>query len=173
MGTIVIDPPLPIVTHEEAIASGIFAADDDEALIESLLEVAQQQIDGPNGTLNACFGDQVLEETFCVDDEWTTADLVYQPYIETISDTTSEDGKTRTVRYRAGYIDPADVPAPVRRAVIRMAKAVQSSESNFGAVRSEQVDGVGRIDYQVSETVESMLKGMTESLLAPYRKVQL
>lgn len=93
MKVIVIEPPAPVVTLEEAKRHLVIDADlqDDDILIESLVAAATAWLDGPAGWLNRALGVQVLEWQRC---DWPSnrEALPFPPEIEIIS---------------ISYIDPA------------------------------------------------------------------
>ncbi|EZP57434.1 head-tail connector protein [Sphingomonas sp. RIT328] len=58
---IVIEPPQPIITLDEAKQQLKVDADDDDALIEAYIAAATGHIDGPDGWLGRAIGVQTLE----------------------------------------------------------------------------------------------------------------
>lgn len=93
---IVIDPPSPVVSVEEARRHLRIDHDDDDATIEALVASATAWIDGPDGWLGRALGGQILEwQGRC----WPCRDfaLPYPPLVEVLSVT---------------YVDPAGVTQP-------------------------------------------------------------
>lgn len=80
------------------------------------------------------------------------------------------------VRYLAGYngTDRADggtgdVPARVKEAMIIAVTYAQSLAAENLFLRSEQVEGVGTLQYTVSTTAGELIRGMVESRLSTLR----
>ncbi|MBX3543585.1 head-tail connector protein [Chelatococcus sp.] len=61
MFVVVVTPPAPVVTLAEAKAHLRVDFNDDDDLIGSFVETATQWIDGPQGWLRRCLGEQTLE----------------------------------------------------------------------------------------------------------------
>ena len=89
------------------------------------------------------------------------------------------------ITYVGGYILPTDIndsaatlPADVEEAVISMVGSVYASQSTAttGAVRAEEVDGLGRIEYATStasQSAMSFLVGDVQETLRHYRILQV
>lgn len=164
---VVVVQPVPAVTVTEAKASKVFTAEDGDSYIETLLSIAQAQIDGSAGILGRAIGVQTLQLTLpaghCVD----TDALPLPNYIETVSDDLSEDGRTRTFKWKAGY---PTVPAPIKYAIIMMAGVLRSAmPSEGGEVRRETVEGIGSKDYTVSSDAADKMQAAAENLLRGYK----
>ncbi len=172
MGVIRIDGPASAVTAAEAKAVKVFASDDDDAYVSTLLDIAQSAIDGPNGTLRRAVGLQTLEMTLPAKCEIDTAKLPFPPYVDTISDELSEDGETRTFRWRAGY-GPAPakpLPAALRHAIIMMAGVLRDAvPADEGDLKSETIEGVGRWDYSLPDGAAQSMQKAAESLLSGWQ----
>lgn len=166
----VIAGPAAAVTAAEAKASQVFSADDDDSYVELLLSIAQAQIDGWTGWLGRAIGLQTLEVT--VPACWTfDRSCLLPPYVDTVTDTLSEDGLTRAFRYRAGY---TTVPAPIKHAIILMAGALRdATPSDGGEIKSRTVDGVGRFDYTTSDGAGDAMKNAAMALLANYKVLRV
>lgn len=166
----VIAGPAAAVSSAEAKASQVFAADDDDNYVNLLLSVAQAQIDGWTGWLGRAIGIQTLEVT--VPACWTLdKNCLLPPYVDTVSDTLSEDGRTRAFRYRAGYLT---VPAPIKFAIILMAGALRDAKPDEGGeIRRETVDGVGSLDFQLADGAGAAMSSAAQGLLQPFKVFRL
>lgn len=84
MRVIVITPPAPVVTWEEADQHLRLDGDDEQReLVERLISAATQHIDGPDGWLGRALGLQTLEARMC-----GFCDLIrlpYQPIVDVVS----------------------------------------------------------------------------------------
>lgn len=67
----------------------------------------------------------------------------------------------------AGYGDAADVPAPIKTAILLMVGDLYASSA--GAIRRETVEGVGSTDY-VQRTFALGQNPAVSALVAPYRR---
>lgn len=121
MTVVVITPPSPVVSVEEAKLH--CRVDDSDtasnSLIETYVAAATAWLDGPAGWLGRALGVQVLEWQSC---SWPCDDfrLPYQPLIEVISITyVDTDGNTQTIPVPVPVPDPwsfSDAPATRGRA---------------------------------------------------------
>lgn len=167
--TIVVEPPLRVVTAIEARAARVFSADDEAAYIENLLEVAQSLIDGPDGTLNRCIGEQVLQITLPDYVDVRGDCLPYPPFVEIVSNVLSDDGCTRIVKWKAGQ-EVAKVPKRIKLAIIMMAGKLRDAvPDEGGAIKRETVDGIGSTDYSLPNGAADAMTSAAAWLLAPYR----
>ncbi len=169
MRVVVIEPPQRVVSASAAKAAKVFSADDGDAYVNLLLDVAQAEIDGPNAWLGRSLGEQVLETTMPAACEVDTSMLPFPPFVSIVSNTVSDDGNTRTVRWNAGYVD-GEIPAPIRHAIIMMAGQLRDAvPSDDGAIKRKTVDGVGSWEYSLPDGAAAAMKAAAERLLAPYR----
>lgn len=147
MRVVVVTPPDPIVSLDEAKRHLRVDHDDENAYVESLIAVATAWLDAPAGWLGRALGEQVLEVRYAA---WPRPlRLPYLPEIEITAITyvdpagaaqilplsggavpyaglpavRGRDGDVR-IRYRAGYAKAQDgkstVPAPIRHAILLM-----------------------------------------------------
>jgi hypothetical protein len=167
---VVIEGPAIVVTAAEAKAAKVFSADDGDSYINMLLAVAQSQIDGSDGILGRAIGLQTLELTVFAHTVVDTSRLPLPNYIDTVSDTLSQDGRTRAFRWRAGYPDAASVPAAIKHAIIMMAGVLRDAvPADEGALKSKTIDGVGRWDYSLPDGAAASMQKCADSLLAQFR----
>lgn len=174
MNVVVIEPPLPAVTAEDAKLVGVFGDDEDDAYIDILLAVAQSQIDGPNGWLGRSIGLQTLQIELTSGCEISTYRLPLPPFVDVVSDMTV-DG-VRTYQWRAGYgADPAKpLPAAIKHAIILMAGALRDATPDEGGqIKSRTIDGIGRWDYTLADGASALMQKASEALLSPFRVLSL
>jgi hypothetical protein len=169
MAVVVIDPPEIVVTADEARTARVFTEDDDDEYVESLLEIAQSEIDGPSGWLGRCIGEQVLQIILPASVEVDGACLPYPPFVEIVSDVVSDDGCNRVVQYRAGQaVD--EVPKRIKHAIIMMAGTLRdATPSEGGALKKKTVDGVGSREYTLPDGAADAMKTAAERLLSTYQ----
>ncbi|SHF02398.1 phage conserved hypothetical protein, phiE125 gp8 family [Kaistia soli DSM 19436] len=74
-----------------------------------------------------------------------------------------------TVRFRAGYGEPEDVPEAIRTAIVLQVSHLQSMSSPDGFVIRERVDGVGQTDFADKGVSGQALCGAAEAMLAPFK----
>lgn len=118
MRVVVIAPPVPFITAEQAKQHLRVEGDDENGYIVGLIAVATAWIDGPDGWLGRALGEQVLEAVLPSSAWACERRLPLPPLLAILSEATASNGFT-TVRYRAGYADGA-VPAPIRHAILLM-----------------------------------------------------
>jgi hypothetical protein len=84
MKVVVITPPSPVVSKEEAKKHFLVEHSLDDVLIETFIQSATQWLDGPAGWLSRAIGVQVLEWQGC---EWPCHidELPYPPMLEIVS----------------------------------------------------------------------------------------
>jgi len=86
MRVLVITPPDPVVTWEDADAHLKLSGDETEKLyVEGLIAAATAHIDGPNGWLGRAIGLQTLEARFGGYGCFASVRLPYPPLVELIS----------------------------------------------------------------------------------------
>lgn len=166
---VVIEPPEVVVTPAEARTARVFTADDDDDYISMLLAAAQAEIDGSDGWLGRAIGEQTLEVTVPA---WRSVDadcLPLPPVIEIVSETISANGRSKTVRYRAGYAQDS-VPADIKHSIILMAGVLRDAVPDSGGdIRRETVEGVGSVDYSLPDGAADTMRSAAERLLSRYK----
>lgn len=127
MPAVVVTPPEPIVSVEQAKRHLRVEHGDDDDYIADLVEVATGWLDGPDGWLGRCLGEQVLETAFPADLDPTLRRYPCPPFLGIVSEIPDVITRTVTVRYRAGYPSTgtgadrkSTVPAPIRHAILLM-----------------------------------------------------
>jgi hypothetical protein len=169
MSVIVITPPPCVVTADEARAAGVFASDDADTYIETMLEIAQSEIDGPDGWLGRSIGEQVLQVTVPAFPDVRIDCLPYRPVSSIISNTLSADGCTRVVQYNAGQ-PIGNVPKRIKHAIILMAGVLRdAAPDEGGALKGETVEGIGSKQYSLPDDAAEAMKNAAERLLSTYR----
>lgn len=182
MSVIVVTPPQPIVSWEEAKAHLKQDSDDEKDYVEALIAAATGWIDGPAGWLGRSLGPQLLELQYdCasppivhlpygpvleVDEYWvgeTSMGLpFYLPGSQAVSlgVSTSHDQPLR-IRYWAGYGKRTDdgegwtseAPAPIKQAILLLVGQW---------FRTRSAVNVGNIVNEMPFAVDA--------LLSPYRR---
>lgn len=176
MRTVVIEPPEPVVSIEEARRQIIDLPAEDEAYVASLIMAATAWIDGPAGWLGRCIGKQTLELIGWIG--CSRLKLPYPPLVSITSVYTETETGTQTlvtadqyrlshgemiiaagaswvtqpvhrVRYVAGY-DVA--PAPIKVAILMLVAQWYRT----------------RMPIAIGASVEA-LPFAVEALLSPYR----
>ena len=130
------------LTLDEAKAHLRLDHDDENALIESLIKVAQAHLDGPDGVLSVVLTDSRWEESFKTNVGCECVSLYQQPVRSihsitvdgaalssesfslrhersgraVVEFTTAQSGKI-VVQYNAGYEDAASIPEPIKQAM--------------------------------------------------------
>lgn len=180
MRVLVITPPAPVVTLEEAKMHCKVQHDEEDDLIEMQIAAATAHIDGPGGWLGRAIGEQVLEARF---DSWAypRLELRYPPVIELLSlkwlgiDRTEVTGNVSSVELIDRTIYPlasapwngghwgreairvqyragyADVPEPIKAAILLMVSDMYRSRETF-------VKGTIVSKVPMSTTVENLLQ---------------
>lgn len=185
MTVIVIEPPLPVVSVEEARRHLRVEHSEDDALIEGLIAAATAWLDGPDSWLGRAIGGQVLEWRL---DSWPCRDgftLPYPPEVEVISVVYIDpEGDEQTwpfptplywddlpavrgrpgdirIRYRAGYgaFDTADPPVWTNAAPAPIKVAIMMLVAQWYENREAAVVGA---------TPEDMPNSV-KALVNPYR----
>lgn len=65
MRVVVVTPPVPFLSYEDAVARlKLDGDDDDRDDVEAMIASATAQLDGPDGWLGRCLGEQVLDAHF-------------------------------------------------------------------------------------------------------------
>jgi len=87
MRVVVVIPPDPVVTWDEAKAHLRLDSDDERTIVEGMIAAATAHIDGPNGWLGRAIGVQTLEARF---DQWHIGHrkrfrLPYPPLLNLVS----------------------------------------------------------------------------------------
>ncbi len=77
------------------------------------------------------------------------------------------------VTFTAGYGSAGtDVPAAIRAAILLSVQSMFSMQQAGNVlVRSEEVEGIGRVDYAVSDQAGVVIERAVAALVAPYRRV--
>jgi hypothetical protein len=148
MRVVVITPPEPILSWDEAKAHLRLDGDEEQAYVEGLIAAAQGWINGPSGWLGRSVGVQTLE----LHDDHPTCPIVRLPYPPVIEVLEAESGEVAVdvtgyrvgaaafsfgaamtsgspirVQYRAGYENP---PAPIKQAMLLLIGQWFSFRSN-------------------------------------------
>lgn len=170
---VVIERPAAVVTPEEARAAKVFSTGDGDSYVSMLLAIAQAKIEGSYGLCGIAIGRQTLEITVPAHCSVDVTNLPLPPYISTVSDTLSDDGRARRFRWIAGYggDEPAQpVPVQIKHAIIMMAGALRDAvPDDEGAVKSKTIDGVGRWDYSLPDGAADTMRRVADSLLEPFK----
>ena len=94
-----------------------------------------------------------------------------RPYLVPLTawpDVTGFDGIT--IEFVAGYGDAgADVPEPIRTAIVLAAGGLHSMSSRSLLISEEVVEGVGSTRYVVTANAGDVINGAVNNLLATYR----
>lgn len=174
---VVIERPTAVVTPAEARAAKVFSASDGDSYVSMLLAIAQAQIEGSYGRYGMAIGRQTLEITLPAHCSVDVTDLPLPPYISTVSETLSDDGRSRRFRWLAGYggDEPAQlVPVQIKHAIIMMAGALRDAvPDDEGAVKSKTIDGVGRWDYSLPDGAADAMRRVADSLLEPFKTMRV
>ncbi|MFY9292692.1 MAG: head-tail connector protein [Methylorubrum rhodinum] len=146
MNVVVLDPPKPIVSLQQAKRHLRVEDDGEDAYIADLVEVATAHIDGPQGWLGLALGEQILEATLCAPDWSASRRVPIGPLREILSETPSVDGRSVAVRYRAGHPVSGEgaaltsaVPAPIRHAILLMVGDLYANRESSGSIQSHEV----------------------------------
>ena len=94
MNVVVIEPPQPVVTLEEAKRHLREYDDDQDEYIYGLIDAAQANLEGPGGWLGRCISMQTLEATF---DSFDCLRLPYPPVVNVESITYYNGNDVSTV----------------------------------------------------------------------------
>ncbi|MBB3591722.1 hypothetical protein FHX08_002066 [Rhizobium sp. BK529] len=166
------------------------------------------EIDGPDGWLGRCLGEQTLEAALGC---WPRSPvrLPYPPVIaveevryfdQSGTEVSLSDGSFQSangllwlvdgfsvpslasrpdpivIRYRAGYDENAvdeggtgQIPAQVKQAIILSVQHLRSLGKDDLFLRAEEVEGVGRTEYTVSEQAGNIIRQASDRLLAGLR----
>jgi hypothetical protein len=169
MSIIVITPPPRVVTADEARDAGVFAGGDADGYVETMLEIAQSEIDGPDGWLGRSIGEQVLQLTLPSYVDVRIECLPYRPVSSIVSSVLSADGCSRVVQYNAGQAT-ADVPKRIKHAIILMAGVLRDATPDEGGlIKRKTVEGVGSREYTLPDGASDAMKTAAERLLATYQ----
>ena len=183
MRVVVLTPPEPVVTSEEADAHLRLGGDDEEKVfVESLIAAATGHIDGPDGWLGRALGEQELEAYLPAPEFDRILHLPFPPVIEVSSiEARTDDGWDlidpavyetrgaevwrRPVARWPAWLDDQEavrvtyragyetVPAPIKAAILLMVGDMFRSRASFATMTTTKVP--------MSVTVER--------LLAPFR----
>ena len=154
--TVVTPPTAPVVGLAEAKAHLRVDHTDEDGLITTLVEVATAWLAGPDGWLGRSLGEQVLETTFPAGLDPAERAYPCPPLLGVVREVADADGRTVTVRYRAGYpvvANRSTVPAPIRHAILLMVGHLYGS----------------RDAVTTSAAQPAQLPLGVEALLAPFR----
>lgn len=191
----VISGPAPIVALED-IPDDHDGAD---PAVTRMIAAAQRTIDGPSGWVGRAFGKQTLElwlSWFPCDGltllgpvlgnlsvKYLDRDEVEQTVDPAMYRTAGNDLLFKTgfstpvtacapdavrIRYEAGYEADA-VPPEAKEAVILMTLHAKAVGVDNLFLRSEEVDGVGKFQYTVSDQAGAVINRAVENLLAGLR----
>lgn len=72
------------------------------------------------------------------------------------------------IQYDAGY-EPDQVPPEAKQAVILMTQQMKASAAENLFLRAEEVEGIGRFEYTVSEQAGNMIRSTADRLLQGLR----
>ncbi len=169
MRVAVIEPPETVVTAQEARDARVFTTDDEDDYVDTLLEIAQSEIDGPAGWLNRAIGKQLLQITLPACTDVKMECLPYPPVTEIVSNVLSDDGCTRVIQYWAGQ--PIDeVPKRIKHAIILMAGVLRDATPDEGGlIKRKTVEGVGSREYTLPDGAADAMKTAAERLLSTYQ----
>lgn len=141
MTAVVVTPPEPIVSLAQAKRHLRVEHGDDDGYIADLVEVATGWLDGPDGWLGRCLGEQVLETTFPAYLHPTLRRYPCPPFLSIVDEVPDASTRTVTVRYRAGYAPAgtganlkSTVPAPIRHAVLLLVGHLYSNREAISAL---------------------------------------
>lgn len=156
-----IEGPAIAATPAEAKAVGVFSADDNDAYIETMLAIAQSEIDGWDGWLGRAIGEQTLEVT--VPGSWEfDEDCLLGPFIEEVSDVEQSDG-TRKYQYKAGY---QTIPPAIKHAIILMAAELSDAVPDEGGlIKRETIDGIGSQEFSLPDGAAASMRSAAGRLL--------
>lgn len=164
MTVVVVTPPEPVVTFDEAVKHVRIDDDDERGYVEGLIAAATAWIDGPAGWLGRSIGRQTLEYR---GDYWPTH-LPFIPLVEVVSAevggvpvsnvTVRADGRLSqpeglshgevVIQYTAGY---EKAPSPIKVAIMMLV-------TQWYTIRANVVAGsVSEVPFAV------------DALLQPYR----
>lgn len=74
------------------------------------------------------------------------------------------------IRYKTGFGDiPADVPQPIRQAILLHARSILSTASIDPALQYERVEGVGEMRWGFTESTTKALSDTVKALAGTYR----
>jgi uncharacterized phiE125 gp8 family phage protein len=131
------------------------------APVSSITSVTYVDVDG---------ADQTLDETAY---ELLVDHL--SPYVARLPDQTWPDvygtAMPAAVTFVAGYGDAADVPAPLRQAIILMAQKLHAGARSDPGLSRETVEGVGSREWRGGEMLLAAHDRTVEALIAPYRRI--
>ena len=144
MRVVVVTPPEPIVSWEEARAHLRLDSDEEEAYVTALVAAAQQWIDGPAGWLGRAIGVQTLK--IDASERRAGCPLPFPPFIDVVEGDVAAEG---SVTYRAGY---ETIPAPIKQAVLLLVGQWYSYRGNVA-----------------EEGRPAEMPMAVEALLSPYR----
>lgn len=168
MPVVVVIPPDPVVSAQEARDVRIFTDADDDDYVDLLLEIAQSEIEAP-GWFGRAIGEQVLQIELPAWCEVDLKSLPFPPFISIVSEVVSDDGQTRTVQWNAGW--PIDeVPKAIKHAIILMAGTLRDATPDEGGfLRKKTVEGVGSREYTLPDGAADAMKATAERLLMRWR----
>ena len=156
MRVIVITPPAPVVTWEEADQHLRLDGDDEQReMVERLVKAATQHIDGPNGWLGRALGLQTLE-TYLPSFGVVSIALPYPPAVDIVS---------------IDYVDGAGAPATlepgdyeVRGALLRPAWPKSWPSVQWRGCDGEPVRIRYRAGYAVNPNAEDIVPNVPEPI---------
>ena len=187
----VITPPTPVVVPADI--AGSHAADDPKVI--AAIAAVTGTLDAPTGWLGRAIGAQTLElrlERFDCGEialpcppiigsvviEYLDTDLDEQTFdaenYELLSDgriwlktgkswpTLGQHPEPIRIQYQAGY---STVPAAIKQAVIVMVQDLIATSAENLFVRSDEVEGVGTVQYTVSDQASALVQRAADRLL--------
>lgn len=186
----VVTPPEPFVTPADIVGTHA----DDDAAVAAVIAAVTEEIDGPDGWLGRCLGEQTLDllspaftcklpcppvlsvvSVKYLDsdgEEQTLASGAYRlagQYLLSTDDwpTTTTAPDAVRIRYVAGY---ETVPERARQAVILATQHVMALQARDPFVLSEDVEGIGAKRYALNEAASKVVERACERLLSGLRE---
>ena len=184
-------PPQPIVTPEDL--PGFSGS---QEIAAAVIAAVTAEFDGPFGKLGRCFGPQTIELSYRPDrtiyvrlpcppiieiesvifedrdgTETTVDGSDYHGIGEglgwRVSPLRFACGLVR-VRYRAGYdgINTGEIPSQIKSAIVLKSGLLLKLSDGAAFVRSDEVEGIGKIEYSVPEQVMSAIDSAADALVA-------
>ncbi|MDR7034498.1 hypothetical protein [Mesorhizobium sp. BE184] len=187
-------PPDPIVTSAEIAGAG-----ESDAAVDALIQAVTEDIDGPGGWLGRALGPQTLELSLdcwpgCVKlpygpvinvERFTYVDPDGIEHDVAEGDYWSHDGQVGgwiapalsslpapiKITYQAGYNGEHTGPVPerARQAIILSVQHLRSLSVESLYLKADEVDGVGRKEFTLSDQASNIVERTCERLLSTLR----